>query len=399
MSIPEKIKELNPQSFASIIPGRRNVIDQASADSLPVDYPVNQLANALHPAVQHVKIASVREHGSDAKSFTLVPDEGKGTSGLAWFSAGQYVSVFLEIGHSRLCKPYSICSGPTDAANGSYTLTIKRSVGGFASEYILNNWKVGDSIDISAPEGTFTYEPLRDAKTIIGIAGGSGITPFHSLASAIADGLEECDLILLYGSRTRDSILLKDEFDELEARSSHIKVVHVLSDEKAEGYEHGFITADLIQKYAPIGNYSIFLCGPQAMYQFVDSEIAKLNLAQKWVRHELFGQFKNPESCDDYPAEAAGKTFRLTVISRDECHTIDALAGESLLTAMERAGLLAPSRCRSGECGVCHSYLAEGTVYVPSSMDGRRAADFTYSYIHPCCSFPTSDITLEVPLV
>ncbi len=398
MSIPEKIKELNPQSFASIIPGRMHVIDQASTDSLPAVYPVNQLADALHPAVQHVKIASVREHGSDAKSFTLVPDEAKGTRELAWFSAGQYISVFLEIGHSRLCKPYSICSGPADAAKGSYTLTVKRSAGGFASEYILNNWEPGDSIDVSAPEGTFTYEPLRDGKTVIGIAGGSGITPFHSLASAIADGLEDCNLVLLYGSRTKDSILLKEEFDALEAKSPHIQVVHVLSDEKADGFEHGFITSQLIQKYAPAGNYSIFLCGPQAMYQFADSEIAKLNLEQKWIRHELFGQFKNPESCDDYPLEAAGKTFRLTVISRDECHTVDAPAGESLLTAMERAGLLAPSRCRSGECGVCHSYLAKGTVYVPSAIDGRRAADHTYGYIHPCCSFPASDLTLEVPL-
>ncbi len=399
MSIPEKIKELNPQSFTSIIPGRMHVIEQAPADSLPKDYPVNRLADALHPAIQHVKISAVREHGNDAKSFTLVPDEEKGTRELAWFSAGQYVSVFLEIGHSRLCKPYSICSGPTDAAKGSYTLTVKRSAGGFASEYILNNWKEGDSIDISAPEGTFTYEPLRDAQTVIGIAGGSGITPFHSLASAIADSLEDCNLVLLYGSRTKDSILLKDEFDALESKSSRIKVVHVLSHEAADGYEHGFITAELIKKYAPAGNYSIFLCGPQAMYQFADNEIEKLNLEQKWVRHELFGQFQNPESCDDYPAQAAGKTFHLTVISRDECHTIDAAAGESLLTAMERAGLSAPSRCRSGECGVCHSYLAKGSVYVPSSVDGRRAADLTYGYIHPCCSFPTSDVTLEIPLL
>lgn len=399
MDIPEKIKELNPQSFASIIPGRVQMIDEAPADSLPAAYPVNQLANALHPAVQHVKIASVREHGNDAKSFTLVPDDAKGTKELAWFSAGQYLSVFLKIGHSKLCKPYSICSGPSDAAKGSYTLTIKRAAGGFASEYILDNWKTGDSVDVSAPEGTFTYEPLRDAKTVVGIAGGSGITPFHSLASAIADGLEDCDLILLYGSRTKDSILLKEEFDALEAKSSRIKVVHVLSDEKNEGYEYGFITVELIQKYAPAENYSVFLCGPQAMYQFADREIEKLNLERKWVRHELFGQFKNPESCDDYPAEVAGKTFCLTVISRDECYTIDALAGESLMTAMERAGLLPPSRCRSGECGVCHSYLAKGTVYVPLSVDGRRAADFTYGYIHPCCSFPTSDITLEVPLV
>ena len=104
MSIPEKIKELNPQSFTSIIPGRMHVIEQAPADFLPKDYPVNRLADALHPAIQHVKISTVREHGNAAKSFTLVPDEEKGTRELAWFSAGQYVSVFLEIGH--LLRPH-----------------------------------------------------------------------------------------------------------------------------------------------------------------------------------------------------------------------------------------------------------------------------------------------------
>lgn len=397
MAIQLNTEKLNSQNFASIIPKRIEAINAAPETMLNQDYQVNRLAKALHPAVQHVKIAEIRKHGKDAKSFILVPDMERGTKELAYFSAGQYLSVLLTIGHSKLWKPYSICSGPSDAVNGSYTLTIKRVSGGFASEFILENWKEGDCLDVSAPEGTFTYEPLRDAKIIVGAAGGSGITPFHSLASAIKDGSEDVDLILLYGSRDRESILLKEEFDRLESQCDRIKVVHVLSDEEAEGYEHGFITAGLIKKYAPEGNYSLFMCGPQAMYEFVDKEIETLKLEQKWIRHELFGEIRQPECMEGYPEGITGKTFQLTVGRNGKQETVLAAAGESLLTAMERAGILVPSRCRSGECGVCHSYLAAGTVYVPETADGRRAADRTYGYIHPCCSFPTSDIILEIP--
>ena len=66
--------------------------------------------------------------------------------------------------------------------------------------------------------------------------------------------------------------------------------------------------------------------------------------------------------------------------------------------AIERAGIPAPARCRSGECGWCRSKLVSGTVYIPAENDtGRRFADKVCGYIHPCASFPTSDIVIEVP--
>ena len=66
------------------------------------------------------------------------------------------------------------------------------------------------------------------------------------MACAVADGIEDFDLTILYGSRTNDTILLKEELEAVAARSNgRVKVVHVLSDEAAEGYEHGFITAEL----------------------------------------------------------------------------------------------------------------------------------------------------------
>ena len=390
--------KLNPMDFTKMNPTRQAKIEAAPAKALPAtdSYKPNQLAKALHPGVQYLKVAKIDAYSNDMKTFWLEADAAKGTEKLAWFSAGQYLSISLEVGPVKLTRPYSLSSSPREALAGLYSLTIKRVEGGLASNYILDNWAVGTEVKASEPLGVFTYEPLRDAKTVIGIAGGSGITPFRSLAKAIADGDEDARLVLLYGSRTMADAVFQEEFKALEG--DKFQLVNVLSHEEADGCEKGFITAELIQKYAPEGDYSLFLCGPQAMYTFVDKEIEKLNLRKKFVRHELFGEYFNPAKEADYPADVA-PSFQITVRIAGTEQTITAPSDTSILRSLEAAGIAAPAHCRSGECGWCHSKLVCGEVYAPKSVDGRREADYLYGYIHPCCSFPLSDLTIEVPPV
>ena len=390
--------KLNPMDFTKMTPTREAKIEAAPAKALPAtdSYLPNKIAKALHPNKQYVKVAEVIEQSADTKTFWLEADPSKGTEALAWFSAGQYLSVSLEIGPMKLTRPYSLSSSPREALAGRYGLTIKRVEGGLASNYILDNWTVGTEVIVSEPLGVFTYEPLRDAKVIIGIAGGSGITPFRSLAKAIADGDEDAEMILLYGSRTLADAVFQEEFKALEGPK--FKLVNVLSNETQEGCEQGFITAELIKKYAPAGEYSIFLCGPQAMYNFVDKEIATLNLRKKFIRHELFGEYFNPAKEADYPSNVA-PAVKITVRIAGSEQTITAPADTSILRSLEAAGIAAPAHCRSGECGWCHSRLISGEVYCPKSLDGRREADYLYGYIHPCCSFPLTDLVIEVPPV
>ena len=390
--------KLNPMDFTKMNPTRQAKIEAAPAKALPAtdSYVPNQIAKALHPGTQYLKVAKIIEHSADVKTFWLEANADKGTKALAWFSAGQYLSISLEVGPVKMTRPYSLSSSPREALEGHYSLTIKRVEGGLASNFILDNWTVGTEVTASEPLGVFTYEPLRDAKTVIGIAGGSGITPFRSLAKAIADGDEDATLILLYGSRTMADAVFQEEFKALEGEK--FKLVNVLSHEEAEDCEKGFITAELIKKYAPEGDYSIFLCGPQAMYNFVDKEIETLGLRKKFIRHELFGEYFNPAKEADYPADVAPE-FKITVRIAGNEQTINAPADTSILRSLEAAGIAAPAHCRSGECGWCHSKLVSGEVYCPKSVDGRREADYIYGYIHPCCSFPLSDLVIEVPPV
>lgn len=389
-----KIGLIDMLKFKNQVKVREKVIDSAEAKPFPKSYATNENARMLHPEQQSLRIAGIVAHSPDVKTFIFENQYGKP---VAYFRAGQYLSFRLELGGSVITRPISICSSPAEALKGRYAITVKRA--GFASDYMLDNWKEGDMVTASAPLGNFYYTKLRDAKKVIGLAGGSGITPFLSMALAIADGTEDFELTLLYGSRTKKDILFWDVLDACQQRSNgKVKVVHVLSGEELPGYEHGFITADLIRKYMGGEQCSIFICGPQVMYDFAMKEIATLNMERKWVRRELFGASKTPWLLPGYPAECKDKTYHVTLHQCGKEYTFDASANESLLIAIERTGIKAPAHCRSGECGWCRSRLLNGQVFIPDSTDGRRAADKQTGYIHPCVSYPMSDMTLDMPL-
>ncbi len=389
------IGKLDMLRFKKMPEVREKAIQAASAAPLPKTLTTNEMARLRHPEKQQVVISEIRQNGADAKTVVLKSVDG---SPLALYRAGQYISVSVPIGGTLTTRSYSLCGSPAWAHRGEYNITVKRDDSGFVSPYIQDEWKVGQKITISGPQGHLYYERIRDAKKVVALAGGSGITPFMGMAYALKDGLEDFDLTIIFGSRKADGIVYKKELDEICAVCNKVHVVHVLSDEEVSGYEHGFITSDLIRKYGgEPESYSIFMCGPQAMYNFLDGEIAKLGLRRKFVRRELFGAIKEPWNQPGYPEEARSKTFTLKVTQCGKEYNIQASADESLLVAIERAGIAAPSRCRSGECGWCRSKLVSGTVYVPADNDGRRWGDKEYGYIHPCASFPTSDLVIEVP--
>lgn len=390
------IGKLDMLKFKNMKKVREQAIQAAPAREVKGDFPINNNAKALHPDYVSLIVDEIIDRGAaNAKTYILRSKDGKA---LPYFRAGMYLNLKLELDGSLVTRSYSLCSSPKKALEGKYAITVRSNPGGFAADKLLAGLKVGDEVVSSCPQGFFYYEDLRDCPTVIGLAGGSGITPFLSMAEAIADGTEDFDLVLLFGSRDVDNILFKDELDALAKKTDKFKVVHVLSDSEAEGYEHGFITAELIKKYAPEGeDYSVFLCGPEGMYKFLKPEIAKLGLPERLFRRKLIDVTKSVWESEGYPAECRDKTFELTVRQGDKEYKIPCSANEPVLVAIERAGIKAPSRCRSGECGWCRSKLVSGTYFVPAENEMRRWADKEYGYIHPCSTFATSDMVLEVP--
>ena len=376
---------------------REKAISKAPATEVVGTFKINENAKRLHPEMLKLKVLEIVDHKKcDAKTYTFTTADN---TPMPWFRPGQYLSLKLTLDGSEITRPYSICTCPCKTKDGKLAVTIKANPKGFAADKILKNLKVGDELYSSGPDGNFYYDSFRDAKHVIAIAGGSGITPFLSMARAIKGGYEDFNLTILYGSKKKDNILLYKELEEVTKATSKVKVVHVLSEDKtAKGFEHGFIDSKLILKYAPKEEeYSIFLCGPEAMYKFAMKEIKKLKIPSRLVRREMLGVTKEVSKCKGFPATAKNKIFTIKVKQGPKEFIIKANSNESILIALERAGIKAPSRCRSGECGWCRSRLIKGKVFIPEENEYRRWADKQYNYIHPCCSFALSNLEIEVP--
>lgn len=388
------LSSLDPMRFTAIVPERTAVIENASPSTHAENF-ANDLAKKLHPCRQQLVVTEVEDNTKNAKTYTLRADTGAEGACVAYFDAGQYLSFEIKLGDVYTTRPYSVSSSPRDSLDGFYKITVKRVEGGFVSQHILDSWHVGTKVTASAPMGTFTYEPLRDAKNVVALCGGSGITPILSLAKAVSEGTEELSLTVLYGSRTKADILHKSELDNLSKKCDNIKVVYILSDEDREDYEMGFITEKLIRKYAPAEPFSVFICGPEAMYSHLERELAGLSLEKKYIRREVQGESFEPEKLPLYPA---GVPERVTVKikQRDRVSLVEGRSTDTVLRILEKGGIAVPSRCRSGECGFCRAKVLAGEVFVPEKTDRRRLADTVHGYIHPCCTYPLSDIEIEV---
>ena len=386
---------------------RRKIIADASGDNLYSD-PIRELCRELHPEATHVRVARVEDASPTARTYTFEPVGG---DVLPPFQAGQYVSFDLQIGETITTRPFSISSAPYLARTGEapfFQITVRtaRPGGGFVAPWFYENVKAGDEFTCHMPYGFFFYEPLRDAKRVVALAGGSGITPFASMAAEIAHGTLDCDLTLPYGSVSPDDVILGGKLAEIAAGCDRVKMVNVFSGkdvELPEGAEAGFITADLIAKYtegAPSdGGTSYFVCGPLAMYDFVSGELDKLGVPFRRVRMEVFGAPRDVYKAEGYPADFEPRTLSLTVRRGLDEQVIPAASTEPLAVAMERAGIKNRTRCRSGACGYCRCYVAEGEFFVPAVGDGRRFSDKQYGYVHACSTYPLTDMVIEVPII
>lgn len=389
----EIMKSMQILGYTQRLQERAEKIENADISQRPIPN-VNKLATQLHPRLQNLVIHSIINNSDTMRTFCLKAENG---GPVAFFRAGQYLPFYIDIAGSTLTRPYSISSSPKDALNGIYEITVQKKTGGYVSNYIFENWKIGDKICSGGPEGNFYFTRLRDSKNIVGVAGGSGITPFRSMALAIVEGTMDANLTLLYGSNTFKDILYYKEFKTLEEQSNgKFKLINVLAGEEVKGIEKGFITADIIKKYAVIGDCSIFICGPQGLYRHMYMETKKLDLRKKFIRYELFGELTSPSEIEGYPLLEKNE-FQITVHQNSVTKTIPARSDESITVAFERAGIDAPSKCRSGECGYCRAFMAKGEVFIPDDTDGRRGRDKELGYIHPCCSYPLSDLEVIVP--
>lgn len=340
---------------------------------------------------QSLQVIQIEQIDPWVRRYRLAPAH---TLPLAPFQAGQYLNLFYQIDGSTTSRPYSIASSPAEALLGYYDLYIHGG-GSFTSSWLFRHIQEGDTLSASLPLGEFHPDFSRDTRQIIGISGGMSVTPLRSMARAVADGSLDAELTLFCGWDTADEVLFREEFTALQARCPRFHVVFAVAQDTPSWAEPGFVTLEMIQRHVQLKAPTFFLCGPAAMYHSLAHELAPLAVPARRYHQELPGEVKDPAPFPDYPG--APQRCQLTVARGD--NRLPPLVidpRETLLVALERAGLTPPARCRSGQCGFCLSRLESGQIYVPPGWDSRTQEERAAGLIHPCCSFPLSDLVLHL---
>lgn len=374
------------EGYTAVLEEKR-ILEKYSVGRTTEKGAVAGIINRLHPKSLTFRVSRIIDETTSTRTLRLVADGGY----LPPFQAGQYINLFVDINGVRTSRPYSISSSPSQT--GYYDVTVRRVPDGFVSSHLMESINVGDRLESTSPAGQFHYNPLFHGKELVFLAGGSGITPFMSMIRDVTDRGLGRNIHLIYGCRTADDVIFKEELRQRAADFDNFRFSTVVSEPEA-GYEglKGFITSSLINDLTGIDGKMFSLCGPEAMYRFVLGELEKLGIPKRMIRQEVFGPPDDITDQPGWPVEIrATDSFKVVFNGTP----IEARADEPLMNSLERSGKVLPAQCRSGECSLCRTRLVSGKVFQPQGVKMRKS-DTTFGYIHPCMAYPLEDLELKL---
>lgn len=332
-------------------------------------------------------VSEVRPLTSDAVSITFdVPrhlrDEFR-------FAAGQHLIVRHQADGQELRRTYSIC---TSAASGVVRIGVRRLPEGRMSGY-LNSVSAGQVLEVSTPRGRFMLEPTPGARrNYVGVAAGSGITPVISMLATALSVEEHSRFTLLYGNRTAESTMFRDELAMLVRQfEGRLRVLEFRDGEEVteDGVEEGPITADHLRAcldgdLRPEQIDGWYLCGPEPLVRMVTEVLAERGASPETVHTELFIAAAAATTVTEGDSACA-----LSATLGTEEVTVTTTPGQTVLAALLDNGVPAPYSCMGGACGTCRARITHGQA----AMDQNHALgddEIAQGYVLTCQARPSS---------
>jgi ring-1,2-phenylacetyl-CoA epoxidase subunit PaaE len=380
-------QSLNPDEFRQWKQLNRKLLKV-----LPVRMPT--ASSAPHAVFHRLPVASVDPITADSTLVTFAVPEGLREQ--FRFKPGQHVTVRTDLGGQGVRRNYSICAPATRAM---LRIAVKHIPGGTFSTFVAQQLKAGDVLEVMTPTGHFCtpLHPLNQ-KHYVAIAVGSGITPILSMLQTTLELEAESRFTLIYGNRTRNSTMFRQELDDLESRyADRLEIKHVLTREPHHTPDlQGRIDREKIEcwlkrELAPRTVDEWFLCGPIELITTVREELIAHDVDRDHVHLELFFGYGDAGKPSNELAQAATVTFTISGTQS----TIELAPGESLLDGALQRRPDTPYACMGGACGTCRAKLIAGTVEMDQNF-ALGPAELDAGYVLTCQSHPTSpSVTID----
>ena len=383
---------------------------KASAAAAPRAFPVMPPAAPVRPKFWSgpLKIARIFRETPTVQTFRMISPDG----GPLPFQhlPGQYLNLSLMIDGKKVPRSYTIASSPTQ--RDYCEITVKREDNGAASRHLHDQHRAGDTLQVSAPAGRFTFNGT-EADGIVLVAGGVGITPLMSIVRAMTDRCWPGKMDLFFSVRSPDEIIFAEEITRLEKRfpnfRPHVCVTRA-GDAEWSGLR-GRVTGELVRQFVPdLVSRISFVCGPESMLTPMTQLLRDLGVPEERVRSEVFVSPAPSASnaiasaeVDSVPGDAmpmtdptssSNGTAAAVVTFASSGRSIPLTPDRTILDAAEDSNVTIEYECRAGICGSCKTRLLSGRVSMDAE-DALSTSDKAAGYILACQSHAHGDVTVD----
>jgi ring-1,2-phenylacetyl-CoA epoxidase subunit PaaE len=313
---------------------------------------------------------------------------------------GQHLTLKLLVNGKEVRRSYSLCSSPM--IKEPLRVAVKRVKGGLGSNFIYDNLKKGDVIEIMTPMGNFHTELKNtNKKHYVLFAGGSGITPMMSIIKTTLIAEPQSTLTLFYGNFDEASTIFKKELDEIVSLNPGRFTLHYIfekpSSQNISADLIGMLTKDkvkeVISKYLernPVIEY--FVCGPGPMMDNVKEVLESNNVNKNFIHIEYFTSAVEEPKKD--ASEIKGSICEVTVIADGKETTFQlATDGDAILDAAMDAGVDAPFSFKGAVCATCRAKVMEGKASMTMNY-ALTDDEVEEGYILTCQAHPTTPVVV-----
>ena len=221
----------------------------------------------------------------DAYSFyfdrTKIPDFD--------FLPGQYVKMFLDVPNPDdrgTSRSFSIASSPL----GKNYLMITTRIIQSAFKKTLAALTPGTQVKFFGPNGKFVFNE-QETQPHIFLAGGIGITPFHSMFLYASEKNIQTPITLFVSFSIAEEVIFYDKLIGINTKHPNIKPIYTVTNSEDSSWqgETGRISEEMIRKYCPgFSNSLFYISGPPAMVDGMLEIVKNLNVPDDQVRKEKF---------------------------------------------------------------------------------------------------------------
>jgi ring-1,2-phenylacetyl-CoA epoxidase subunit PaaE len=313
------------------------------------------------------------------------------------FKAGQHLTLRADIAGEEVRRNYSLCVSPDD---GELKVTVKRIAGGAFSNWVADQLRPGDTVDVMTPHGSFTTEfDAAATRRYVAFAGGSGITPVISLIRTALTAVPNSRFTLFYGNRDSNSVIFLEALAALKDRYlGRFELYHFLSDEEGDvelfnGMLDRATCDEAIARLvdAPQSVDAWFICGPGPMMDAAEAALIDRGVLNERIHIERFTAGRPSAAAAAAMAqlqtEAAGQVVSVTLDGRTRKIEFSAT---NILDSAREAGLPAPFACKAGVCATCRARVTSGKVEMAARY-GLTDEEVAAGYILTCQSVPVGE--------